>query len=277
MPTLADIQKLRKATHAGISACREALLHSKGDFQEAIAFLRKKGIKAAGKRADRQAHEGSVFAEVSEKQDFGVILALGCETDFVSRNDAFKELGKRLIALALKHQCTTAAALLELTEGASTLAEQIQLASGTMGEKIELVGYETLKGKTVGCYVHTGHWLGALAALEHPPTPAISQAAKDIAVQVVVSNPLAINGDDLDPKLLEQERKRIQGATQVLDKPAHILAKIVESQEKKFIQEQTLIHQPFVKDGSKNVAAYLQSLAGEVTISGFQRLQIARP
>ncbi|HNG88941.1 MAG TPA: translation elongation factor Ts, partial [Saprospiraceae bacterium] len=147
---VADIQKLREITGAGMMDCKKALEESEGNFENAQDWLRKKGIAKAAKREDREASEGVVVAKVSADQTKGVVLALNCETDFVARNENFVAMTNKMADVALAHFPQNLEALLALPyEGNVTIGEKVGEQNGIIGEKIELSRYEPLTGAQV--------------------------------------------------------------------------------------------------------------------------------
>ena len=160
--TAADVKKLRDQTGAGMMDCKKALSAADGDFEKAIEELRKNGQKLSAKRADREAKEGAVIAKTSHNKNNGVVVRLSCETDFVSKGDAFVELANSFADIALKNLPEDKAALLELkTEDGMTIAAKIEEQTGVIGEKLELADYAkivTVAGQgQVLPYIHMGN------------------------------------------------------------------------------------------------------------------------
>ena len=142
-----DVQKLRKATGAGMMDCKKALQEADGDFDRAIEVIRKKGKAIANKRADREAGEGNVQAKVED--GFGAMISLNCETDFVAKNDDFVKFSSSILELALAEKPADLEALKSLPMEGQTVAEVITTKSGTIGEKLELAYYDFIKADTV--------------------------------------------------------------------------------------------------------------------------------
>ena len=161
--TASEVNKLRKATGAGMMDCKKALVEAEGDFDKAVEYLRKKGQKVAANRADRESSEGAVLAKVNADQTAGVIVSINCETDFVAKNDSYFNLANDLADLALG--CNTLEEFLGSAFGGMTVAEKLIEQTGVIGEKIEIGGFKTLKAPFVGSYIHAGNKIASLVGL----------------------------------------------------------------------------------------------------------------
>lgn len=161
--TAAEVNKLRKATGAGMMDCKKALVEAEGDFDKAIEVLRKKGQKVAAKRADRDSAEGAAIAVVNEDATTGVVISLNCETDFVAKNESFVGLAKELAQLALNY--SSKEELLEADFNGSTVAEKLVEQTGVIGEKIEIGGFKKLNADFVGSYIHAGNKIASIVGL----------------------------------------------------------------------------------------------------------------
>lgn len=269
-----DVLKLKKLTHAGLLDCHQALKESDGDFEKAVLWLRKKGRKIAAQRVDKATDQGAIFAKANSDSNFGVILALGCETDFVALNHLFIELGNTLLKVALENKCTHAEDLLKLQASGSTMQELLTHTSATLGEHIVITRYDTLSDGLVSAYVHTGRRIGGLVSLNATPDASLLEVGKNMAVQVVVSNPLAVDIKSMDPAILVRETMIIEERVKKENKPQAILDKIAKGRLEAFINETTLLPQPFVKDDTKSVEDYLKGISAELKITGFKRFFI---
>jgi elongation factor Ts len=187
--TLADINKLRQKTQAGLMDCKKALTEANGDMEAAMEILRKKGQLVAAKRSDREAAEGCVLAKVDGK--FGAMIALKCETDFVAKNADFVALANAVIDAAVAAKAKTLDEVKALTINGETVADAVTNRSGVTGEKMELDGYVTVEGENIVAYNHmAGNFLCTLVALNKP---ADEQVGKNIAMQVAAMNPVALD------------------------------------------------------------------------------------
>jgi len=187
--TLADINKLRQKTQAGLMDCKKALTEANGDMDAAMDILRKKGQLVAAKRSDREAAEGCVLAKVNGK--FGAMIALKCETDFVAKNADFVALANAIIDAAVAAKAKTLDEVKALTINGETIAEAVTNRSGVTGEKMELDGYAAVEGENIIAYNHMGgNFLCTLIVLNKQ---ADAQVGKNVAMQVAAMNPVALD------------------------------------------------------------------------------------
>jgi len=199
--TAAEVNKLRKATGAGMMDCKNALVEAEGDFDKAIEVLRKKGQKVAAKRADRDSSEGAAIAKVNADQTAGVAIVLGCETDFVGKNENFVDLANQLADLALNYDSKEAFLAADF-EG-MTVAEKLIEQTGVIGEKLEITGFEKLEASYVGSYVHINK-IAALVGLSAKVDTA-AELAKDVAMQVASMGATTLSYKDFDPAFVAAE------------------------------------------------------------------------
>jgi len=199
--TAAQVNELRKKTGAGMMDCKKALVEAEGDFEQAIAVLRKKGQKIAEKRADRDSSEGAVIAKVNDAGNKGVIVSLNCETDFVAKNDDFVALAHALAEVALGTDSLEGflAADFEDTNVQEKLTEQ----TGVIGEKIEIGGFKVLEAPFVGSYIH-GNKIGALVGLSNAVEGA-AELGKNISMQVASMGATTLSYKDFDPAFVASE------------------------------------------------------------------------
>lgn len=275
MITAQDINKLRQQTGAGMMDCKKALTEAGGDFEKAIDLLRKKGQKISDARADRTTTEGAVFAKTNAEQTLGVMIALSCETDFVAKNESFQELGATILEAAFAHQPANREALLGLQVDGLSLQDQITELIGKIGEKVTLSAYVTLSSETVVPYIHTGSKLGVLVGLQGAQSAQVSEAGRDVAMQIAAMNPLALDSTAIDATIIAKELEVGKEQARNEGKPAGMLEKIAEGRLNKFFKENTLVQQPFIKDSSLSVAQYLDGIASGLTVKAFERMAVA--
>ncbi|MFD2551747.1 translation elongation factor Ts [Bizionia sediminis] len=199
--TAAEVNKLRQATGAGMMDCKKALVEAEGDFDKAIDVLRKKGQKVAEKRADRESSEGAAVAKVNDTNTLGVALVLGCETDFVGKNESFLALANELANHALNFD--TKEALLESDFNGMTVAEKLVEQTGVIGEKLEITAFEKLEAPYVGQYVHINK-IAALVGLSQPVEKA-DTLVKDLSMQVASMGATSLSYKDFDPAYIAAE------------------------------------------------------------------------
>ena len=272
--TAQEVNKLRQMTGAGMMDCKKALVEADGDFDKAIELLRKKGQKVSASRADRATNEGSVFTRTNSEGSEGVIIGLGCETDFVAKNEDFQNLGKEILDIAFEQNPSDLEALKALPMGDLTVGEKVVEMVGKIGEKIEITAYERLSGEAVVPYVHAGSKLGVLVALKGVNGTDVVDAGKDVAMQIAAMNPIAVDRDDVDATVIEKEKEIGREQARQEGKPDNILDKIAEGKVNKFLKDNTLLNQPFVKDNSLTIAKYLDGVQNGLSVSKFTRVRI---
>ncbi|SIQ22731.1 translation elongation factor Ts [Maribacter ulvicola] len=199
--TAAEVNKLRKATGAGMMDCKNALVEAEGDFDKAIEVLRKKGQKVAAKRADRDSSEGAAIAKLNADETVGVAIVLGCETDFVGKNENFIALANQLAEIALS--CNSKEELLAADFGGMTVADKLVEQTGVIGEKLEITAFEKLEAPYVGSYVHINK-IAALVGLSAKVETA-DVLAKDVSMQVASMGATTLSYKDFDPEYVAAE------------------------------------------------------------------------
>lgn len=274
--TAQEVNKLRQMTGAGMMDCKKALVESDGDFDKAIEILRKKGQKVSANRADRQTNEGSVFVQTSDDGSTAVVVALGCETDFVAKNEDFQKLGNEILEVAFSQAPGSVDELKAIKSGELTIGEKITELVGKIGEKIDVVALEVLKSEQVAAYIHAGSKLAVLVALKGADGNDVSDAGKDIGMQIAAMRPIAVDKDGVDSSVVEQELKIGREQAIAEGKPEKIIEKIAEGKLNKFFKENTLLNQAFVKDSSMTVAKYLDSVNKGLTVDSFKRVSVSK-
>lgn len=200
--TAAEVNKLRKATGAGMMDCKKALVEAEGDFDKAIEVLRKKGQKVAAKRADRDSSEGAAIAVVNDDATSGVVISLNCETDFVAKNDSFVSLAKDLANLALNYN--TKEEFLAADYNGVAVADKLTEQTGVIGEKIEIGGFKKLNAAYVGSYIHAGNKIASIVGLSSKVDNA-DVLGKDLAMQAAAMGATSLTYKDLDPAYVASE------------------------------------------------------------------------
>ena len=269
-----DVNKLRQQTGVGMMDCKKALVEAEGDFDKAIELLRKKGQKVSAARADRNTQEGSVFTAHTPDHTRAVIAALGCETDFVAKNEEFQAIGTKIAALALAQQPAGLTELLALELEGKPVQEALEELMGKMGEKIALASYKELSSDQAVSYIHTGGKLGVLVALSGTTSDASMAAGKDVAMQIAAMKPLGVSKDNIDEATIERELSIAREEVRAQGKPEEMIDRIAQGKLQKFFKENTLLAQPFVKDSNMSVEQYLQSIAKDLTVTAFERVSV---
>ena len=197
-----DIKKLRAMTGAGLADVKKALTEAEGDFDRAKELLRERGLAIAAKRSDRETSNGCVLAKV--ENGFGAIIALKCETDFVANGADFIALTQSILDAAVANKCKTLDEVKELDINGQKAQDAVTQRSGITGEKMELDGYQTLEGANIEAYDHMGkHTLCTMVQTNKEN----SEAGHKLAMQVAAMKPVALNAEDVDQKILDEEYK----------------------------------------------------------------------
>jgi elongation factor Ts len=214
--TAAEVNKLRQATGAGMMDCKNALVEAEGDFDKAIDVLRKKGQKVAAKRADRENTEGAAIAKINADNTLGVAIVLGCETDFVGKNENFVALANQLAVKALHFE--TKEDFLASDFGGMTVADKLIEQTGVIGEKLAITAFERLEAPYVGSYVHINK-IAALVGL----TSKNEEVGKDVAMQIASMGATTLSYKDFDAAFVASE---IEARIAVIEKENEELGRL---------------------------------------------------
>ncbi|BDS14579.1 translation elongation factor Ts [Aureispira anguillae] len=269
-----DVKALRDQTGAGMMDCKKALVEANGDMEEAIAYLRKKGQKMTEKRADRDANEGVVVAATSDDNTKGIVVRIGCETDFVAKNDDFVTFAKSVADAALAAFVATKEDLLAVTMDGQTIADKLIERTGVIGEKIELSSYEKLEAAQVVPYIHMGHKAGVIVGF-NKANDGLAEAGRNVAMQIAAMKPIAVDKDGVDASVVQKEIEIGMDQARQDGKPEAMLEKIAQGKLGKFYKEKTLLNQEYVKAEKKEtVKQYIQSIDKELTVTDFKHVTL---
>jgi elongation factor Ts len=271
--TAADVAKLRKQTGAGMMDCKKALQETDGDFEKATDYLRKKGAKVAAKRADKDATEGYVVALTNDTHDFGVMVMVNCETDFVGKSEEFVSFVRSIAEAALKHKTETLEQALALNLGDATVEQKLNDMIGKTGEKMEFDTYAAISEASVAAYNHIGNKIGTLVGLNKNVKGTI-EAGHDVAMQIAAMNPVAIDKDFVSEETIERELEIGKELARQEGKPEAMLEKISQGRLVKFFKENTLLNQDFVKDSKISVGDYLHKTDKDLVVTKFYRFAL---
>ncbi len=264
--TASLVKELREITGAGMMECKKALVETGGDLQAAQEHLRKKGQASAEKKAGRIAAEGRI--EVIVGADAAVIVEVNCETDFVAKDENFLAFAQQAARLALSGRPSDVPGLMAMDADGESFEAQRNALVVKIGENIGVRRFQivTPVGR-VAHYVH-GVKIGVLVDIEGGN----EQLGHDIAMHVAATNPRCVSADDLPAETVETERRILSEQAEQAGKPAEIVAKMVEGRLRKYLNEITLLGQPFVKDPDQSVGKLLQEQGA--TVRGFVRLEV---
>ncbi len=286
--TAKDVSELRQRTQAGMMDCKKALEECGGDMEQAVEWLRKKGISRGESRAGRAASEGKIVSRVTTDGSTGVLVELDSETDFVARNEAFGQTVEQIADTLLAQDSIDGVAasaegspLLQTKFGtAGTLADALKQLTGTIGENIVLRRYARFGGSgAVGAYVHHNAKVGTLVEIASLTGEAGQQLARTIAEHItagVPTVPVAVTRDDVPAALVDRERRIFSEQAAASGKPANIVEKMVQGRIDKYYKEVTLLDQPWVRDDSKAIRDLVKAAGAGVSIRRFARFQIGQ-
>jgi elongation factor Ts len=253
--------------------CKNALEESNSDFEKAVEIIRKKGQLVASKRADRDACEGVVLAKVTDKGNFGAMIVLNSETDFVAKNENFLKFARDILDVAVNQKPADLNALKSLTLNGRKIDELVTEQIGLIGEKLDLSYYAKIEAIQVIPYIHTGNKLATLVGMNKVVDV---NAGRDIAMQVAAMSPVAVDKMDVAPEVIEKEKEIGREQARIEGKPENMLDKIAEGKLNKFFKESTLLNQDFTKDSSKTVRQYLQGIDKDLSVTGFLRYSLSQ-
>jgi elongation factor Ts len=270
--TAQDVNKLRQITGAGMMDCKKALTEANGDIDAAIEFLRKQGQKVSEKRADRETSEGAVVVRISADNKSGYAMALGCETDFVAKNDEFVALANAIADVVAANDIdTVAGAVAAKFKDGRSIGENLIDYIGKIGEKIEITKVAKVSAASVVTYLHSNNKLGVLVGLS---ATGADDAGKDVAMQIAAMNPIALKKEEVSQEIIDRELALGKEMALAEGKPAAIVDKIAQGKLTKYFKDNTLLEQDFVKDSSKTVAQMLDGVQKGLTVAKFERVAI---
>lgn len=279
------VKELREKTNAGMMDCKKALEATNGDFAAAVEWLRVKGLSSAAKKADRVAAEGLVYAKVNG--DTGVVIEINSETDFVARNENFKSFVTTMADHVLHTKNSTA--ILEqkyFQNPAATVADILKEQVATIGENIVIrraENYTTSSNGIVHTYIHGDGKIGVMVEVVAPSAdvaqkPEVRSVTNDIALHIAAMNPMAISSEQIPTDVVSKEREILAAKNRESGKPEAMIEKIVEGQIRKFLAENCLVDQPFVKNPDVKVGDLLKETGkkagGDLKIKRFIRYEL---
>lgn len=276
------VKTLRDRTNCGFMDCKKALKETDGDLEAAITYLRQKGIAVATKRAERATSEGTVWALVDATGTTGVLLEVNCESDFVAKTDGFQNFGQALAAQLAGEDAADVEALLAKPWQADpklTVADYLNELIGQLGENIRVRRFARFAGGgPVAAYIHFGGKIGVLLEMSGPATPKVQAVARDLAMQVAATNPLAVSREAVDPEAVAQEKAIFEAQAKESGKPEKIIEKMVTGRLDKFFKEVCLVEQPFVKNPDVTVTQVLKEAGAKagaaLGVTRFSRFQV---
>ena len=259
--TASMVKDLREQTGAGMMDCKKALAETNGNMEEAVNWLREKGIAKSAKKESRIAAEG--LANIYVDGNKAVILEVNSETDFVSKNEEFRAMIDTIGNTLLKSDVKSIDEAKELATDEGTIGELIINKTAKIGEKLSFRRFEIVTksdDEYFGSYIHMGGKIASLTVIKG----ANAEVAKDVAMQAAAMKPLYCFPSEVPADVLDNERTVLKEQAMNEGKPADIAEKMVEGRIKKFYKEICLAEQPFIKDGDMSVSEYVKKNNGEI-------------
>jgi elongation factor Ts len=259
------VKELRERTGLGMMECKKALVESEGDIELAIENLRKaSGLKAA-KKADRTAADGVIAIKLADDESYGVMVEVNSETDFVARDDNFLNFVAKVTDKAFADKQADVAALMD-----GELEEQRQALVQKIGENIGVrrVLILSAEGGVVGAYVHSNNRIGVLVQLKGGN----GELARDIAMHVAAVSPQVVNPADMPADVVAKEEEIIRAQPDMAGKPENIIEKMMQGRINKFLKENSLTEQPFVKNPDVTVGQLAKNAGAEIV--AFARFEV---
>ncbi|MFY9211237.1 MAG: translation elongation factor Ts [Aestuariivita sp.] len=267
--TAAMVKELRDSTGAGMMDAKKALTETNGNMDEAVDWLRTKGLAKAAKKSGRTAAEGLVAVHVDGNT--GVAVEVNSETDFVAKNAEFQEMVGKIAYAAAGADDVEALKAMDL--GGKSVEDLITSKIATIGENMSLRRMAKLSGQTVVTYVHNAATngmgkIGVLVAMDGGD----EAFGKQVAMHIAAVNPAALSEPDMDPAVVEKEKQVQMDIARESGKPEAVIEKMIEGRMKKFVAESTLLSQQFVVNPDLTVSAAAKEVGA--TITGFVRLEV---
>ncbi len=256
------VKELRDRTGLGMMECKKALTEAGGDIEKAIEELRKSSGMKAAKKAGRTAADGVVAVKVADDNSYGVMIEVNSETDFVARDEGFLAFVSDVAEKAFANKSADVAALAaEVEEARQALVQKI-------GENISVRRVAVVEAPVVGAYVHGNNRIAVLVALQGGD----NELAKDVAMHVAAVNPQVVKPEEMPEELVAKEKEIYVAQARESGKPEEIIEKMIVGRMKKFLSENSLVEQPFVKDPDVTIGK-LASNAG-ASVESFTRFEV---
>lgn len=266
-----DIIKLRENTGVGIMDCKKALIVMKGNLEKAIEYLRKTSKNKTYNHSDHNMTQGLLLSKVNSNNKKGIIIGINCETDFVAKNYFFLKLVDEIAEIAL--YCHNKNQLLSSSIGQLSLKEILFEHMTIIGEKLTLNNIEILESNFVATYLHHRNKIASLVGLSSAPE-GVNIIARELAMQIVAMNPIALNEAEIPHYILKQEQEIIKEQERNFSKSVYLLEKIVEGKLKKFICDNTLICQKYIKNQKITIQNLLKLFNSNITITEYKRIAL---
>ena len=273
--TASMVKELRELTGVGMLDCKKALAETDGDMEQAVEYLREKGLAASEKKAGRIASEGVCLSYLNDDKSVGVVVEVNSETDFVAKNPVFREYVLQVAEHIANSQAADVEALLAEAwkfDTSMTVAEALSSKVAVIGENLKIRRFEKYAKEgngTIVSYIHGGGRIGVMIEIAcDNVTDAVEEMGKNVAMQIAALNPQFICVDDVPAEFVAKEKEiltqQAMNDPKNASKPANIIEKMIDGRLNKEMKEICLVEQPYVKDGDLTVKKYIESVAKEV-------------
>lgn len=286
--TAALVKELRDKTNAGMMDCKKALTETNGNIEEAVLYLRERGIAKAASKASRAANQGIVATRITPCGCDGILLEINCETDFVAKNDNFKNFVDTVADTLIASKAANLEEALQVAINGRTMddfvkAKVIEIGENMMLRKFERYSLECGANGAITSYIHMGGKVGVLLNVatgktETPKADAFQALIKDLTLHIAAAAPRGLTGADLDPAFIAEEQNIAREQLLAEGKTADLVEKILPGKLKALCKQSCLLDQEFVKDPSVSVQQRIDNVAKElgdkIEVKAFTRFQL---
>jgi len=284
--TASLVKELRDKTNAGMMECKNALKETEGDVDAAIKFLRERGAIKAAKKADREAKEGIVSANIDAQSRSGVLVEVNCETDFVAKNDNFKAFVTELTDAVAGSDASDIEAANSISKNEGSLDDFVKAKVIELGENLQfrrMIRYDVEGSGVVASYIHLGGKVGVLLEVncnkdDTASNDSFRELVKDLTLHIAAASPAGIGRDEIPSDLVEAEKDLFRKQMEDSGKPPEIMDKIIEGKLGKFYSTVCLLEQGFIKDPDQTISDLLSAkgkeLDDELTVRRFTRFGV---
>ena len=282
--TAAMVKELREITGVGMMDCKKALAETDGNMEQAIEFLREKGLAAAAKKAGRIASEGLVHIVITDDNRVGAVVEVNSETDFVAKNQEFQAFVSDVAKQAVHSKANDVDTLLDeswTATGEGTVRDALNQKIAVIGENLNIRRFARFEKQSDGAlisYIHGGGRVAVLLELAcEKPGDALTEAGKNVCMQIAAMSPKFVSRDEVSEEFIQKEKEILTQQALNEGKPANIVEKMIEGRLNKELKEFCLVEQEYVKDGDMNVSKYLETVSKEIgaaiTVKRFARFE----
>ncbi|NHU72392.1 translation elongation factor Ts [Candidatus Sulcia muelleri] len=266
-PKISEITKLRKSTNSGIKDCKKAMIESNGNFEKAIDWLRKKGVADA---YFKKTNEGFVICKINKKKTIGVLLKISCETDFVTKNSTFLKMAKIIANNAIFCKSKDELLLFQIKKNLSVKEMINHHINNIIKEQIKLISFERIQSEFVGYYVHHSNKIGSIVGFykKIKEIQGIEAISKEIAMQIVATNPIGLEKKDIPRDVIKREKNIIINNLLFKNQSINLIKKIIIGKLNKFFNENVLLDQNLITDKKIYIKKFIKNLK----ISSYKRI-----